>query len=55
MTMDLVIESLEDEEFEPTIELARETCKDRGHMPERVISDHGFTYDTICGRCGKEL
>lgn len=39
----------------PTILEAREMCAHEGHIPRSILADNGFTYETICGRCGDAL
>lgn len=29
------------------------TCAETGHKPTLVIADNGFTYESVCGRCGE--
>lgn len=31
------------------------TCEEVGHVPQRSISEHGFTYVWSCARCGSTL
>lgn len=40
---------------EITAEMAQQTCDTLGHFPQRTIADNGFTYQTVCGRCGRKI
>lgn len=37
------------------IDLNIPTCEEGGHVPRRALADNGFTYETLCARCGKKM
>lgn len=52
---DLVFDIAGDTAPEISAETAADFCLTHGCSPRRALADNGFTYEIICGRCGKLL